>query len=120
MIAEVNENNYNMSLISKVKDQTGPKKIKKITKYLRNLAEEDLKEFSKLKVKVMEEEKKQEFKLAAPIIGFRYYFEDFKKLNSIPTTKNDVDNEGENTPSTVDDNEEEAKQIESSDFSADE
>ena len=115
----INKNTYDLALISKVKEQTGPKKLKKIIKNLRNLAEEDLKELSKLKVKVMEEEKKQEFKLAAPIIGFKYYFEDFKKLNSIPTTKIDIDNEGENTPSTVNDDEEEAKQIDSSDFSAD-
>ena len=119
MTTELNEKNYNMALISKVKEQTGPKKLKKIIKNLRNLAEEDLKELSKLKVKVMEEEKKQEFKLAAPIFGFKYYFEDFKKLNSLPTTKIDIDNEGENTPSTVNDDEEEAKQIDSSDFSAD-
>ena len=43
MSSDLNEKIYDMALISKVKKQTGPKKLKKILKTLRNYAEEDLK-----------------------------------------------------------------------------
>ena len=116
-----NEKIYNMVLISKIKEQTGTKKLKKIIKNLRNIAEEDLKEFCELKIKVFEEEKEEipKIKIAAPIFGFRHYFEDFKKSNSRKIVNNETNNEGENTPSTINDNEE-VKQIDSSDFSEDE
>ena len=120
----ISENNYNMALILKIKEQTETKKLKKIIKKLRNLAEEDLKGFTELKIKIFkeekEEEKKQELKTFAPTVGFQHYFEDFKKTNLKSEVNNIVENEGENTPSTVDDNEEEVKQIDSSDFSDDE
>ena len=115
---------YNMTLILKIKEQTETKKLKKIIKNLRNLAKEDLKGFAELEIKIFEEEKeeekKQELKTVAPIIGFQHYFEDFKKSNLKSEVNNIVEYEGENTPSTVDDNEEEVKQIDSSDFSDDE
>ena len=120
----ISENNYNMALILKIKEQTETKKLKKIIKNLRNLAEEDLKGFAELKIKIFEEEKveekKQELKTVAPTVGFQHYFEDFKKTNLKSEVNNIVEYEGENTPSTVDDNEEEVKQIDSSDFSDDE
>ena len=123
MISASNEIIYDTNLISKVKKQTDQKKLKKILKNLRNLAEEDLKGFSQLKIKVFEEEKKEEKKpeiiIVAPILGFQYYFEDFKKSTSKQIVNKDVDYKGENTPSTVDDNEEE-NQVDSSDFSEDE
>ena len=122
MASFVTEKIYNMALISKIKEQTGSKQLKKTTKKLRNLAEEDLKQFSGLKIKVFQEEKKEEkipeIIIAAPIFGFRQYVEDFKKPYSKKVSNNNVDYEGENTPSTVNDNEE--NQIDSSDFSADE
>ena len=122
MKTDINEKIYDMTLISMVKEQTGPKKLKKIRKNLRIIAEEDLKEFAQLKIKIFEEEKekkeKSEFKIAAPIIGFQHFFEDFKKLNSKSFQNNNDENEGENTPSTVVDDEE-VKQIDSSDFSDD-
>ena len=121
MISTVNNKIYNTNLISKIKEKTGPKTLKKIVKYLRNLSKEDVKKFSKLKVKIFEEEKTNEkipeFKIVAPIIGFQHYFEDFKKPNSSSDINTVFDNEGENTPSTVDDNEEEIKQLDSSDIS---
>ena len=119
MISATNVSIYDTALNSKIKEQTGQKKLQKINKYLRNLAEEDLKEFSKLKVKI-EEEKKPEFKIVAPIFGFQQYFEDFKRSNSKQIDNNDDDQEGENTPSTVNNDEEGLKQIDSSDFSDDE
>ena len=123
MISASNEIIYDTNLISKVKKQTDQKKLKKILKNLRNLAEEDLKGFSQLKIKVFEEEKKEEKKpeiiIVAPILGFQHYFEDFKKSTSKQIVNKDVDYKGENTPSTVDDNEEE-NQVDSSDFSEDE
>ena len=120
MTSASNEKIYNIALISKIKEQTGPKKLKKIIKNLRNLAEEDLKEFSDLKIKVFKEEKKQEAKIAAPILGLRHYFEDFKKSNSKKIVNNDTGYERKNTPSTVNDSEEGVEQIDSSDFSEDE
>ena len=120
MISIINEKIYDMALISKVKKQTGSKKLKKIVNYLRNLSKADVKTFSELKIKTFEEEKKQEFKISAPIIEFQHYFEAFKKSLSKSNLNNNDVHEGENAPSTVDDNEEEIKQIESSDFSDDE
>ena len=124
MSSVVSEENYQNTLISKIKEQTKPKKLKKHLKSLRNLAIEELKGFSELKIKIFkeekEQEKKQELKIVAPIIGFQHYFEDFKKTNLKSEVNNIVEYEGENTPSTVDDNEEEVKQIDSSDFSDDE
>ena len=121
MISIVKNKIYNTNLISKIKEKTGPKTLKKIAKYLRNLSKEDVKTFSKLKVKVFEEEIKNEkiheFKIIAPVIGFQHYFEDLKKPNSTSDINTVFDNGGENTPSTVDDNEEEIKQVDSSDIS---
>ena len=123
MISVPNEKKYDMALISKIKKQTGSKKLKNIIKNLRNLSKKDIKESSELKIKVFEEEKEEEkkivFKISAPIIRIQHYIEDFKKLNSKPIINNNIDNEGENAPSTVD-NDEETKQIDSSDFSDDE
>ena len=123
MIIVVNEKTYNMSLISNIKEQVGPKKLKNIIKSLRNFSKEDLKELSNLEIKVIEgekqEEKKPDFKTFTSIIGFQHYCEDFKKSNSISIVNNKILFEGENTPSTVDDNEEELKQIDNSGFSAD-
>ena len=123
MIIVVNEKTYNMSLISNIKEQVGPKKLKNIIKSLRNFSKEDLKELSNLEIKVIEEEKQEEkkpnFKTFTSIIGFQHYSEDFKKSNSISIVNNKILYEGENTPSTVDDNEEESKQIDNSGFSAD-
>ena len=112
----------NITLTSKNKVQSKSKKLKKISKNLKNLIESDLKECPELKIKIFkeekEEEKKSEFKIVAPIIGFQHYFEDFKLLNSKQIINNVVDYEGKNTPSTIDDNEE-LKQIDSSDFNDD-
>ena len=123
MISIPNEKKYDLALISKIKKQTGSKKLKNIIKNLRNLSKKDIKESSELKIKVFEEEKEEEkkivFKISAPIIRIQHYIEDFKKLNSKPIINNNIDNEGENAPSTVD-NDEETKQIDSSDFSDDE
>ena len=122
MIPVKSENIYDMALISKIKEHTGSKKLKKILKNLRKIAEDDIKEFSALKVKVFveEEEKKPQFKIIAPISGFQNYLEDSKKLNSKTIVNIDIELEGENTSSTFDDYEEEIKQADSSDFSEDE
>ena len=123
MSFSLNEKNYNISLISKVKGQTGSKNLKKIIKNLKNFAKEDLKKFSKLKIKIFEEEKeeikKSEFKIVSPIIGFQRYFEDLKKSNSKIIISNN-EHEGESISSTANESEEEMKQIDSSDFSEDE
>ena len=60
------------------------------------------------------------FKIAAPVFGLQHYSEDFKKLNSKRIVNNIVDLVEENTSSTFDDNNEDIKQIDSSDFSSDE
>ena len=120
MISAKNLKIYDMDLISKVKKQTGPKKLKKIINNLRNLSKKDVKEFSELKIKVFEaEEKKIEYKISAPLIHLQNYIEDLKKLSLKKNVNNDIDYEGENTPSTVG-NEEEINQIDSSDLSDDE
>ena len=121
MISVENKNTCNETLISKVKKQTESKKLKKISKYLRNLSEEDVKKAPELKIKVFEEEKeeekKSEFIIVAPVIGLQYYSEDFKKLNSNTVKNNDVEYDGVSSPSTVDGDKEEINQIDSSDLS---
>ena len=111
---------YDIMLIAEVKKQTGRKKLRNIINYLRKIANEDLEQSSKLKIKIFKEEKEEknepDFKIVAPIIGFQHYFEDIKKSNSNSISNKVFDDEGENTPSTVDDNEE-AQQIDSSDIS---
>ena len=123
MISAKNEKICNASLISKFKGQTETKKLKKIIKYLRNLSEEDVKKSSELKIKIFKEEKEKEkqreFKIIAPIIGFHHYSEDFNNSISKQVKNKDNNYEGD-TPSTVDGNEEELNQIDSSDFSDDE
>ena len=121
MISAKNQYIYDVALISEVKKHTGSKKLKSIVNNLRNLSKKDVKEFSQLKIKKFEEEKEEklELKISAPIIQL-HYINDLKKTNPKTIVNNDVDYEGENTPSTVDDNEEELKQIDSSDFSDDE
>ena len=123
MIPIANKKIYDVALISKIKEHEKLKKLKNIIKNLRNLAQEDVEEFSVLKIKIFKEEKeeeiKPEFKIAAPIIGIQNFFEDLKKSSSKPIVKNDTELEGENTSSTVDDNEKEIKQIDSSDFGSD-
>ena len=120
----INEKIYNITLISKVKRQTDPKKIKKKIKNLKNCTKEDLKKFSELKIKIFEKEKeelkKSEFKIAVPIIGFHHYLEDIKKSNLKQTVNNNDENKVESSSSTANESEEEVKQIDSSDFSEDE
>ena len=122
MISAKNDKIYNIALILKVKKQMGLKKIKNIIKNLRSLAEEDLRRLSMLKVKVFDEDKKDnnksELKIVAPITGFQHYLQNFNKSNSKSIVNNSVDFGGKNIPSNVDDNEEE-EQIDSSDFSED-
>ena len=117
----LNKNIYDTALISKIKKQTGQKKLKKIIKNLKNLAERDLKESSGLKIKIFvekkEETKKPEIQIISPVIGFSHYFEDLQKTNS---KHNEAKNYNENTPSTVEGNEKDKKQIDSSDLSDDE
>ena len=115
----LNENIYDMTLISKVKEHTGSRKLKTIINTLKHLAEEDVKLKIKKFVKKKEEEKKPELKIL-PIIGFQNYFEDYKKHNSRSIVNNDADYVGENTPSTVDDNKKDIKKVSSFDFSEDE
>ena len=123
MISTINENIYDVALISKIKKQTGSQKLREIINNLRSLSKEEVKNFYELKIKIFEEEKenikKPVYKISAPIIRIQHYIEDFKKLNLKSAINNNDDREEENTPSTVD-NEEEFKQIDSSDFSEDE
>ena len=120
MISIIKENFYNIDLISKVKKQTGPKKIKKILENLRCLSEEDVKRYPEFKVKIFEEEGKEDEKnesiIAVPVVGLKHYIEDCKKLDSKSNVNNNIDYERKKIPSNVDDNE----QIDSSDFSKDE
>ena len=95
MIPVIDKNIYDVALISKIKERTGPKILKKITKYLRNLAEDEAKEFSELKIakleeKKREEEKKIEFKNNDVNIEIQHYIEDFKKSSSKTIFDNDV------------------------------
>ena len=123
MISTINENIYDVALISKIKKQTGSQKLREIINNLRSLSKEEVKNFYELKIKIFEEEKenikKPVYKISAPIIRIQHYIEDFKNLNLKSAINNNDDREEENTPSTVD-NEEEFKQIDSSDFSEDE
>ena len=124
MIHAAKNNNYDLALISKAKEMIGSKKIKKIVRNLRNLEKENTKKLSELKIKIFEEEKEEieesKFKIIAPIIGINHYFKNLEKSNSNIFVNNDVSLEGKNNTSIVEDNEEELKQIDSSDFSADE
>ena len=124
MLPVLNENIYDLALISKIKVKTGSKKLKKIVKNLRNLEKENTKKLSELKIKIFEEKKEEieepEFKVIAPIIGFNHYFEDLKKSTSKLIVNKDAGIEGKIAPSIVEVNEEELRQIDSSDFSMDE
>ena len=123
MISAINDNIYDMTLISKVKERTGPKRLRKITRNLKNLSKEDVKKFSELNIKIFETEKEEkktvEFQISAPIIGAKHYIKQLKKSNPKPIINNYKGHEGENTLYVVDDNEE-VKQIDSSDLSDDE
>ena len=129
MIFITNENFYDMFLISKIKERTNQKKLKKIVNNLKNIAKDEVNKFPEIKIKIYreekneeeknEEEKKIEIKVAAPVIGLKHYIKDFKKSNSKITINNNNEDESENTSSTVEDNKE-LKQIDSSDFSDDE
>ena len=128
MIFATNENFYDMILISKIKEQTSPKKLKKIVNNLKNTVKDEVNKFPEFKIKIFrdekdeeeksEEEKKIEIKITAPVIGLKGYIKDFKKSNSKIIINNSNEDESENTPSTVDDNTE-LNQIDSSDFSDD-
>ena len=118
---------YNLDLISEIKRKSGPEIITKIRKYLRSITEADIKDLNELKIKIfddteekkiIEEEKKEEFKIVAPTVNVQLYLNDFKKLNS-KSNLNEEDDKGENTPSTVVDDGE-VEQADSSDFSDDE
>ena len=123
-----NENIYDVILISKIKKRTGPKRLKKINRNLRNLIEDDFKEFSGLKIKKFEEEKVEEEeenqvpKNAVPVIEIKHYIEDFKKPNSREILNNDDELQVENVENTpiIADNNEILKQFNFSDSSADE
>ena len=128
MLPATNNKTYDLSLISKIKRKTGPKTLKKIRRYLRDATEVDIKDFIELKVKICEdsektktmEEKKDEFKIVAPIINVQHYFKDFQKRKSKSKINyEEGDENGENTPSTVVDDEE-VDQVDSSDISDDE
>ena len=105
MMSVIDENFYDMNLISNIKERTGPKKLKNIMKNLRNFAEDDVKGFSGLKVKKFEEK-----------------IEEVKKpiLKKMSISILDNDDEVENTPKTFFGNEEGERQIYYSDSSADE
>ena len=122
MTSVLNENNYDINLIKKVKKSTGSlKKVQKIIEHLKKLEVEDLKDFPELKVETFEEEnetkKTVSFKIAAPILGFRHYLEDLKKPNL--NINNNYESNVRNTPSTGNVNEEEEVQVDSSDLSGD-
>ena len=57
MIPIENKKIYDMALISKIKEHEKLKKLKNIIKNLRNLAQEDVEEFSVLKIKIFKEER---------------------------------------------------------------
>ena len=81
----INENDYDFTLISKVKERTSPKKLKKIIKDLKNLEEDDIKEFSELKINIFEEkedEKEPEFKIIVPIVEIKNYFEEKNQIQN--------------------------------------
>ena len=115
MILAINENDYDMTLISEIKKHTGPTKLKKIVEDLKNLEEEDLKEYPELNVEIFEEknpeEKNDEYKNASPTNILQNYTKNFKKLNSI--INNSYENKGLNT---TDNNNDEEKQKNNSDY----
>ena len=121
-----NENIYDVILISKIKKRTGPKKLKKINRNLRNLIEDDFKEFSGLKItkfeEEIEEEENHEPKNAVPVIEIKHYIEDFKKSNSIEILNNNDELQVENVENTpiIADNNEILKHFNFSESSADE
>ena len=123
MISVGSENGYKKNLLLKIKKQTKQKKLRKLVNNLRNLALEEIKGFSELKIKIFKEEKEQkkklEFIIVAPIFGLQHYSEDFKKSNSKSNLSNIVNSVEDNTVSTVYDDKEELKQVDSSDFSDD-
>ena len=118
MVSVLNKNIYNTTLISKIKKQTGQKKLKTILENLRNLSKEDIKNYPEFKIKISEEKEGEEieFIIAAPIIGRQHYTEDCYNLKSNQIVNNGIDCEGKNVPSNVDD----IEQANSSDFSEDE
>ena len=120
-MSAINENIYDMILISKIKERTGPKKLKKIMKNLRNFAGDDIKEFPGLKFKSLKEKKEEEKELESEnsIIRIHHYIEDFKKSNSKSISNNDGGKKGENTSAT-NENEKEVKQFNNFSFSEDE
>ena len=106
MTCIINDNIYDMTLISEIKEQIGPKKLKKITKNLRNIAEYDVKKFSELNIKAIEEknekEKKPEFKIVAPTIVLQHcIIENFKKPNLKLIFNIDDELEGENSSAVI-------------------
>ena len=121
MVSIINKDIFKEAFILKTKENAELKRLKKIVNNLKRLAVEDVKGFSKLNIKIFEEEKeeekKPELKIVAPIIGFHHYFEDFKKSSSKLLLNNIVDCVEENTCSTVDDEKEELNQVDSSDLS---
>ena len=130
MIHDSKDKIYDLNLISKIKKQTGERGLKKISKHLRSHTRLDVKDFNELKVKIfngdaeeiknIEEKKKAEFKISAPILNLTIYTKYLKKLSSkIYKNYKEDDDEEERMPPTVADNDEEIVQIESSDFSVD-
>ena len=121
MVSIVNKDIYKEAFILKIKEKTELKRLKKIVNNLKKLAIEDVRESSKLNIKIFEEEKeeekKPEFKIVVPIIGFHHYLEDFKKSNPKLLSNNTIDCVEENTCSTVDGENEELNQVDSSDLS---
>ena len=123
MISIINENFYDMALILKIKERTEPKKIKKIVNNLKKIEEDEVNNFSKLKIKIFEEKKEDEKNIESEtfssIIDFKCHIEETKLSNPKSILDSDDEYEGENTPSTVRDNEEQNK-VDGSEFSADE
>ena len=124
MISIINENFYDMALISKIKEQTEAKKIKKIENNLKNIEKDGIKKLSGFKVKIVAEdneaEKKIRLKTSSPIIELQHYIKDYKTSNSQIIVNNNNEPEEDNTLCTADNNKKELKQIENSDFSDDE
>ena len=105
----LNSNIYNMTLISKVKERTGPKNLKKITQNLKNLENVDNKVFPGLKLKKFEEKKEEKFESenADPIIELSHYnIEDFKNFNSRSILNDNDEYDGENISEAIGYNEE--------------
>ena len=123
MASVINEKVYNKTLISKIKEHTGPKKLKKIINHLRKIAEDDIKESYALKIKIFEEKKEQEVNLElnidASTIEVKHYTEDLRE-NSRMIVNKDGESEEDNSTCTVNDKNKEFKQIDSSDLSDDE